>query len=112
MCENTIGKIRMDEIIYLCMSYFEVKGATFKSNRGKAVSVEFEDSNEWYWYSDYPYKLYHPQKWRNLDKFKEITNKGGFTVILQRLHACTHFLYSANLINFLNTKSANVPVWH
>ena len=63
----------MDNIIYLCMSYFEAKGANFITNTGKAVQVEYQNDNSWFWYSDYPYKLHHRDRWRSIDAFSEIT---------------------------------------
>jgi len=63
----------MDEIIYLCMAYFEAKGAKFISNSGNAVSVEFNGESDWYWFSNYPYKLHSKNKWQSLDCFSEIT---------------------------------------
>jgi len=63
----------MDEIVFLCMEFFEAKGAKFIVNSGKAVQVTYKNDNDWYWYSEYPYKLHHSQKWRSEDFFSEIT---------------------------------------
>lgn len=64
----------MEQIIYLCMSYFERHGCTFLHNAGRAVAVEFKGDNRWYWFSDSPYKLRHSDKWREWDAYSEISS--------------------------------------
>ena len=49
------------------------QGFTFLENQGASTKVSLNGDDEYYWFSDYPYKIHHRSKWKSADAFKEIT---------------------------------------
>lgn len=61
----------MDNIVFLCLIYWNNKGAVF-TNSGASASVKM-DNEEYYWYSSNPYRLNHRVKDKSINAFKEIS---------------------------------------
>lgn len=66
----------MDEIIYLCLHYWQNMGAVF-TNSGNASYVELDDI-EYLWFNSNPYSLHHKVKSKSLNHFKEISKLKEF----------------------------------
>lgn len=59
------------------MDYWEKKGVLFQKNTGKSVEVKYQSST-YLWYPDSPFKLYHKDRWKQIDNFKDISNTDTF----------------------------------
>jgi len=51
-----------EDIIVLCMNYFERYGVTFLENSGQAVKCEYQGDDRYYWFSESPYVLRHSDR--------------------------------------------------
>lgn len=80
----------MDNIVYLCLTYWQSKGAVF-SNAGSASSVTLNNEN-YLWFSTNPYRLNHKIKYKSIDAFPEISKLSRHKVFWQE--KCKEDLYT------------------
>lgn len=67
----------MEDIVYYCMDYWEKQGVSFRKNIGKSVEVKYQD-DMYLWYPDSPFKLYHRDRWKQIDNFRDISRTETF----------------------------------
>jgi hypothetical protein len=68
-----------EEIIKICIYYLEKIGVQFIGNSGKGSNTKYKDE-DYIWYYDSPFKLYHRSEYRykDLDFFKDISKLSTF----------------------------------
>ena len=67
----------MEDIVYYCMDYWEKQGVSFRKNIGKSVEVKYQD-DMYLWHPDSPFKLYHRDRWKQIDNFRDISRTETF----------------------------------
>jgi len=67
-----------DKIIDLCIDYIEDRGFEFIKNSGTFAELKKGEDSDYFWNSDYPYKVYHRIKDKSEDFFSAIAKDKRF----------------------------------